>query len=151
MTSTTIVILEPETPAEELYEHAVKEVTSKNGWDLESLSREKPTLVVFLRHLNCIYCRESLAELSRLREEIDEQGVSIAVVHMGSEEEAEYLLSLFELNNIERFSDPDRRLYKSFGLERATIGQLAGPSSWLGMVRPAYEVSSFQERGFRAL
>ena len=117
------------------YQHAVKEIVTKNGWDLESLSHERPTLVVFLRHLNCIYCRESLAELGRLRPEIEDQGAGIAVVHMGGESEAKYLLSLFELEDVEQFSDPERRLYQAFGLERTTLGRLVQPQSWMGMLR----------------
>ena len=117
------------------YQHAVKEIVSKNGWDLESLSHERPTLVVFLRHLNCIYCRESLAELSRLREQIEAHGAGIAVVHMGGEDEAEYLLSLFDLKDVERFSDPERKLYQAFGLERSTLGKLVRPDTWIGMLR----------------
>lgn len=76
------------------YQRAIKEVVSKNGWDLEALSHETPTLVVFLRHLNCIYCRESLAELKRLRGQIEAAGVRIAAVHMGTEAQAKELLSL---------------------------------------------------------
>jgi peroxiredoxin len=117
------------------YWRAVKEIVSKNGWDLESLSREAPTLVVFLRHFNCIYCRESLAELRRLRAQIESEGVRIAVVHMGTETQAEQLLSLFDLPKVERFSDPERKLYNAFGLERTTLGHLLTPSSWLGMAR----------------
>jgi len=120
---------------ESAYRRAVKEIVSKNGWDLESLSHEAPLLVVFLRHFNCIYCRESLAELKRLRTEIEAEGVRLAAVHMGTEEQAEILLTLFGLKDVERFSDPERRLYHAFGLERATLGQLLGPASWLGMVR----------------
>jgi len=117
------------------YQQAIKEIVSKNGWDLESLSNEKPTLVVFLRHFNCIYCRESLSELGRLRQQIEENGASIAVVHMGNESDAEYLLSLFRLSDIERFSDPERRLYQAFGLQRTSLGKLIRPDSWLGMLR----------------
>lgn len=127
--------LPTETQNEFAYQRAVKEIVSKNGWDLESLSHEGPTLVVFLRHLNCIYCRESLAELKRLRAQIEAEGVRIAAVHMGTEEQAQELLSLFDLNDVERFSDPERRLYNAFGLERTTLGQLLAPTSWLGMVR----------------
>lgn len=127
--------LAAEKQIEPIYQHAVKEIVSKNGWDLESLSHERPTLVVFLRHLNCIYCRESLAELSRLRGKIEAHGAGIAVVHMGSEEQAEYLLSLFDLNDVERFSDPERQLYLAFGLERTTLGKLVRPESWMGMLR----------------
>lgn len=127
--------LAAEKQIEPSYQHAVKEIVSKNGWDLESLSRDRPTLVVFLRHLNCIYCRESLAELGRLRPEIEAQGAGICVVHMGGESEAHYLLSLFDLEDVERFSDPERRLYHAFGLERTTLGRLVQPNSWMGMLR----------------
>lgn len=117
------------------YRHAINEIVSKNGWDLKSLSREAPALVVFLRHFNCIYCRESLAELKRLRSQIQAQGVQIAVVHMGTEAQAENLLSLFGLSDVERFSDPEQKLYSAFGLERRTIGQLLTPASWVGLIR----------------
>lgn len=117
------------------YQRALKEIVSKNGWDLESLSYEAPTLAVFLRHFNCIYCRESLAELRRLRTSIEAHGARIAAVHMGTETQAEQLLSLFDLSDIETFSDPGRKLYNAFGLERTTLGQLLGPASWLGMAR----------------
>ena len=91
--------------------------------------------MVFLRHFNCIYCRESLAELKRLRSQIEAEGVKIAVVHMGTESQADELLSLFGLSNVERFSDPERRLYSAFELERTSLSQLLAPASWMGMVR----------------
>ncbi|PXA05054.1 hypothetical protein DDZ13_03560 [Coraliomargarita sinensis] len=128
-------LLPAEKQTEFAYQRAVKEIVSKNGWDLEALSHEAPTLVVFLRHFNCIYCRESLAELKRLRRPIEAEGVQIAAVHMGTDRQAEELLSFFDLSDIESFSDPERRLYNAFGLERTTLGQLLGPASWLGMVR----------------
>lgn len=39
---------------------------------------------------------------------------------MGTEAQAEYLLELFNLEDVERFSDPQRHLYQAFGLERTT-------------------------------
>lgn len=128
-------IIAAEKQVEPTYQHALKEVVSRNGWDLDSLSHESPTMVVFLRHLNCIYCRESLAELSRLRSEIETHGAKIAIVHMGSEEQAEQLLELFNLEDVEQFSDPERQLYQAFGLERTTLGQLIRPDSWFGLLR----------------
>jgi hypothetical protein len=58
---------------------------------------------------------------------------------MGTEKQAEALLSLFDLSDVERFSDPERRLYNAFGLERTTLGRLLGPASWLGMVRAGFK------------
>ena len=122
-----------------VYQHAIKAVVSKNGWDLEALSHEAPTLVVFLRHFNCIYCRESLAELRRLRSQIEAEGSQIAAVHMGTEAQAEELLAFFGLSDVERFSDPEQRLYSAFGLERTTLGHMLRPASWLGMVRAGFK------------
>jgi peroxiredoxin len=128
-------VLAAEKQDESAYRRAVKEIVSKNGWNLEALSQEGPVLVVFLRHFNCIYCRESLAELRRVRALIEAEGVRIATVHMGTESQATTLLDLFDLSDVERFSDPERRLYTAFGLERTTLGRLVGPASWLGMAR----------------
>ncbi|CAA6690270.1 MULTISPECIES: peroxiredoxin-like family protein [unclassified Lentimonas] len=127
-------VISAEEQIEPTYQQALKEVVSRNGWDLDSLSNEHPTMVVFLRHLNCIYCRESLAELGRLRGEIEANGARIAIVHMGTEEQAEYLLEIFNLEDVERFSDPERKLYQAFGLERTTLGQLIRPDSWFAML-----------------
>lgn len=99
------------------------------------MSKEAPTLVIFLRHLGCVYCRESLAELYRLRDEIEAKGVQIALVHMGSEFQARELLKGFELDEIETFSDPDRRLYEAFGLERTTVRRLLAPNNLFDMLR----------------
>jgi hypothetical protein len=46
----------------------------QNGESLLSLSRRRPQLVVCLRHLGCTFCRESLADLARLRSEIESTG-----------------------------------------------------------------------------
>jgi len=32
-------------------------------------------------------------------------------------------------------ADPDRELYRAFGLDRGTLGQLAGPRVWLAGIR----------------
>jgi len=91
--------------------------------------------VVFLRHLGCIYCRESLSELRRLQSEIEAKGVRIALVHMGSEGEARVLLEAFGLDSLTRFSDPERRLYEAFGLERTTMARMLAPSSIVSMFK----------------
>lgn len=98
------------------YTNAIKQVTSRNGWTLEAMSQDTPTLLIFLRHLGCVYCRESLAELQRLRQEIQSHGVRIALVHMGTDAQALKVLEIFGLEDIERFSDQECRLYRAFGL-----------------------------------
>jgi len=117
------------------YAHTIQQVVTRDGWNLESLSKDAPTLVVFLRHLGCVYCRESLAELERLRSTIEGKGVRIALVHMGTDDQARNLLDAFGLDDLPRFSDPDRRLYEAFGLERTTMGKLFQPKTLFDMVK----------------
>lgn len=120
------------------YAQTLKRVVSPSGWDLESLSNDAPTLAVFLRHLGCVYCRESLAELERLRPQIEDNGVRIALVHMGSDEQGKALLQNFGLDDLVRFSDPDRRLYAAFGLERMTMGGMLNPRTLIGMIKTGF-------------
>jgi len=120
------------------YISAIQQIVTRNGWNLESMSKEAPTLVIFLRHLGCVYCRESLSELKRLRSEIEGRGVRLALVHMGSDDQARKVLEVFGLDDLERFSDPERQLYGAFGLERSNLGRLFAPATLLDMLKTSF-------------
>ncbi|MBY0589016.1 AhpC/TSA family protein [bacterium] len=108
----------------------------QTGRTLLSLSNESPVLVVFLRHFGCTFCREALADLAQQRPQIEAAGTAITIVHMGTEEEANFMLNGYGLAKTHHISDPLRRIYRSFELRRGRVGQLFGLSVWL--------------RGFRA-
>lgn len=99
----------------------------QNGESLLSLSRRRPQLVVCLRHLGCTFCRESLADLARLRSEIESSGTGIALVHPGDDVRAAALFESYGLADLPRLADPDRILYRALGLERGSFLQLLGP------------------------
>ena len=106
---------------------ALRMARCQNGESLLSLSRRRPQLVVCLRHLGCSFCRESLAELSRRRREIEGSGTGIVLLHPGNEQAAAELFEFHGLGDLPRFADPDRVLYRSLGLSRGSLRQLAGP------------------------
>ena len=111
-----------------------------------------PTLVVFLRHTGCTFCREALAELSGLRGRIDEAGVKIALVHMSSNAHAGALFDGYGLGDVPRFSDPDRRLYRAFELGQGSFFQLFGPRVFVrGLVASlrGHRPSGLQGDGFQ--
>ncbi|MCL7927899.1 MAG: hypothetical protein M8841_08945, partial [marine benthic group bacterium] len=56
--------------------------TDQHGRSLDSLSRERPLLLVFLRHLGCTFCREAATDVSVQREAIEREGVTPAFVGM---------------------------------------------------------------------
>ena len=71
-----------------------------------------------------------IAEISKKRSEIAATGTQLAFIHMGSEEQAQKFFSKFALNGEPRVSDPERRLYQTFSLRRATLTQLFGLKVW---------------------
>ncbi len=62
---------------------------TQQGYSLFELSQLQPTLVVFLRHVGCTFCREALSDISQQRAEIEAQGTQIAFVTMSEEPAAQ--------------------------------------------------------------
>lgn len=112
------------------WQEALRETHSHRGATLEQLSTESPTLVVFLRHTGCVFCREALADLSRQRTALRAAGTTLALVHMSEPLSATLRFERYGLGDIHRYSDPERVLYRAFGLERGSLRQLFGPPVW---------------------
>lgn len=108
-------------------EDAMAHYETTSGRSLLERSRERALLVVFLRHLGCTFCREALSDLADRRERLAEEGVGVVLVHMASEEDAAAFFDRYGLGGAERVSDPERVLYRAFGLQRGRFLQLFGP------------------------
>jgi peroxiredoxin len=96
---------------------------------LRELSDKTPTLVVFLRHLGCPFCRQTLAEIVQQRKAIEAKGIAIVLVHQSHPLKAAKFFEKFGLDEPEQIwhiSDPERRLYATFELARGKLGQLLG-------------------------
>ena len=97
---------------------------------LDELSRLSPILLVFLRHTGCTFCREALADLAVQRARIEKSGTRIVLIHMSSEEQGRKLFAKHGLGDVPRVSDPERSLYRAFGLRRGSLLDLFGPRVW---------------------
>ncbi len=91
------------------------------------LSERGPVLVVYLRHAGCPFCREAAADLRRQRQAIEDAGVTIVLVHQGTEEAGRRFFVGFGLGELHRVSDPERSLYRAMELKRGNLWQIAGP------------------------
>jgi len=100
------------------------------GVSLDEISRLSPVLVVLLRHAGCLFCREALADLQIRRREIEGEDTQLVLVHMGSEEDAGEFFARFGLADVPRISDPERSLYRAFGLGRGALSAVFGPRVW---------------------
>lgn len=100
------------------------------GMTLMEMSRRWPTMLVFLRHFGCTFCRETLADIAQVRDEIEKTGVRIVLVHMGAEDHAASFFRRYHMEDLPRVSDPQQSLYRAFGLMRGGLANLFGPKVW---------------------
>lgn len=100
------------------------------GVTLDELSRLSPVLLVFLRHSGCPFCREALSDLAGRRRDIERQGARLVLVHMGDADGDAGFFARYGLGDLPRIADPDRALYRAFGLPRGSLGDVIGPKVW---------------------
>lgn len=101
-------------------------MTTNTGQSLLSLSQSKPTLVVFLRHFGCQFCREAMDDISKVLPQIKKLNKDLVLVHMAENTIAEDYFKRFNLNNAKHVSDPMCRYYAAFGLVKGSFTQLFG-------------------------
>jgi peroxiredoxin len=89
---------------------------------LSSLWQKRPLLLAFTRHFGCTQCKEMLDELVAGREKINNAGLDIAVILMGSVE-ASLEFSRKFAPGLLCLTDPDRKAYQVYGIERGGIFQ----------------------------
>lgn len=104
---------------------------TSHGDNLMDLSKEKPVMLLFLRHFGCTFCRESMRDIATVKEKIEEQGTQVVLVHMLEDEESAFeQIQKFGLEAIPTISDPECILYKMFKLRKGSFFQLYGPKVW---------------------
>ena len=103
---------------------------SQHGNTIAELSSSKELLLVFLRHSGCIFCREALADLKDCREQIESSGATLAIVHMSDNADAEDFFASYDMQSVDRFSDPECQLYQAYALHRGSFAELFGIRNW---------------------
>ncbi|MBK8518086.1 MAG: AhpC/TSA family protein [Saprospiraceae bacterium] len=104
---------------------------TNKGNNLSDLSDQSPVLIVFLRHFGCVFCKESMYDISRKRGKLYAEGIKVVLVHMSDYTTAEGYFKKFDLTDIEHISDPDCKCYSSFGLLKGSFSQLFGLKTWI--------------------
>jgi peroxiredoxin len=103
---------------------------TQTGQNLSDLSKQKPVLLVFLRHFGCQFCREAMDDLSKLRPDLIKQGIELVFVHMAENPVAEDYFKKFNLIGVQHISDLSCHFYAAFGLVKGSFTQLFGLQSW---------------------
>jgi peroxiredoxin len=95
---------------------------------LSSLAGQR-TLLIFLRHLGCLPCREHLREALAAREQL---GLRVACVTFSEPEMlAAFRRELGLSADVLLLGDPARRAYQAFGFERGSVARVwLDPRVW---------------------
>ena len=110
--------------AELNFDEAIRQIPSHRNATLMKISSAAPTLVVFLRHAGCTFCREALSQLENVADDVRRTRTNLAIVHMGSPMDGTMMLQKRKLANLHHFSDPHCILYRAFDLKRGELTQL---------------------------
>ena len=84
------------------------------------------TLLVFLRHFGCIFCRETVGELRKATTEIDDFP-DVLFFFQGTPTEGRAFLRR-DWPNARAVADPDLEFYERFGVRRASYLEALGPA-----------------------
>lgn len=114
------------------------------GGTVGELVRAGPgaTLLVFLRHFGCIFCKEMVRDLKLVSAEPNYPGV----VFFGQgdlEESRAFAEKVWPEMSI--VCDPDRVLFNAMGLGKGSVYQMFGPSVWACAMRAGLK-GNFQGR-----
>jgi hypothetical protein len=118
----------------------LREYRTETGRTLLELVDESPLLLIFLRHFGCSFCRQTLDDVSKIRDVIEAKGIRPVFVHLGTPERAKPYFDYYHLSDVERVSDPGATLYASsvFHLPRKNVvSQLFVPAVWKGWLQGA--------------
>jgi peroxiredoxin len=108
---------------------------NRNPVQLSSLWQGKPLLLAFTRHFGCTQCKEMLDELVEGHEKIIQAGLSLAVVNQGTPEATALFAEKFAPGLL-MLSDPKRKAYEVYGLERGNLFQtFFNPKVWAAISR----------------
>ena len=84
---------------------------------LKSVLGKQDTLVVFVRHYGCIFCRSRLAGLGEHMEAFEKEGIRVLVIGNGTVPMAEAFVEETGLK-VPLFTDPTGQVYVKAGMRR---------------------------------
>ncbi|MCB9033109.1 MAG: redoxin domain-containing protein [Chitinophagales bacterium] len=103
---------------------------TNKGDSLADLNEQQPVLLIFLRHLGCSFCKETLTVVAKKSEIFKEKNINVVLVNMSDGAICEQVFQQHELDDITYIIDKESMLYKTFQLRRGKFLQLFGWKVW---------------------
>ncbi len=98
-----------------------KNVQLSDFWNVQT------TVLVFLRHFGCVFCREQVALLRRNYAEFRDLGAEIVCISQGDAKTGKAFSLLFDLPFPLLVTGEDLSVFRDYGLQRGTWRQMFNP------------------------
>jgi len=97
-----------------------------------SMFKERPALLVFIRHFGCIGCITQMIAIAPRLNELDKLGIGIKIIGNGKLQFLDGFIERFKLKDkpVEVFTDPSLNAYEQAHLSRS-VWKAFGPKAWL--------------------
>lgn len=100
---------------------------------LGDLWREKPAILVFLRHFGCLHCREHAVQLAQRHDEVRRQGGEVVAIGTGDTRYARHFVEDEHIPYLVLVDD-DARAARAASVTNASWWRLLHPSTWKATV-----------------
>lgn len=110
---------------------------TNTGQSVLEISNDHKVLLIFLRHLGCMFCREALKDIKNILPDLEKLKTEVVLIHMADSVTAEEVFEKYQLPSIKHISDIKKDFYQAFGLTKGDFRQLFGFKSFIGMGRAA--------------
>jgi len=97
------------------------------------LWRERPAVIVWLRHFGCVYCREQVKELSAVEPALEAAGIRLVFIGNGTPRAARWFRDKHAAGETV-LTDPELVTYRIIGTRRGVTSTL-GPHTWKHAIR----------------
>ena len=101
---------------------------------LGSVWAERPVVLALMRHFGCIFCKEQVAELRQIVDDIHAEGAELVIVGSGSPQMAGFFAEDYAITT-PVLTDPQREVYRILEVRRPPRLSLADPRVVLPALR----------------
>jgi hypothetical protein len=122
----------PKTISADILQSAVQGLNLTAGSLADQLG-DQPTLLVFLRHFGCMFCREMVRDLRQISQ-AHAGYPPVLFFYQGTIEEGQTFFAQY-WPDARAVADDPKKFYTALGLRRATFGQMFGFQVWTCRLR----------------
>lgn len=113
---------------------------------LSDLWRQRPIVLVFVRHSGCTLCLDHAVVLRNVSPEIQAAGGDVVLVTMDDPEHLHVFKQRWQLPFV-CLADPQQVGYRAFGCPRGSLFAIAGPAMWWRAIKSLFRHGAGRVRG----